>query len=101
MEVCCTQCLHNEECEEIFIGLLQAGGRAVVSEDSAESTAGPIDQTNIDAAVSANADFLAQFTAAGVCTYAYIGQFTSIASSAIPVLELTTATGVVIEGASL
>jgi MSHA pilin protein MshB len=90
----------NTECLEIFDYLLQVG-HPTVAEDTAESTSAAIDQTNID---NVSADFLAQFTAANTCTYAYLGQFSgtsAIADNDIPVIELNVSTGVVGRGTAL
>jgi MSHA pilin protein MshB len=84
------------ECQEIFIGLLQTG-RPVVAE-SGVGTSGAIVQTYIDTAVSASADFMAHFTGSTTCTFAYIGQFSNMATETIPTLALDTATGAVTEG---
>lgn len=88
----------NTECLEIFIGLLQEG-RPSVAEDTGESTAAAIDQANITAA--GNVDFLAQFTAANTCTYAYIGQFSTIATENVPIIEYNVSTGAVTQGTAL
>ena len=89
----------NTDCLEVFTGLLQEG-RPSVAEDTAETTsAAAIDQANITAAGSV--DFLSQWTATNVCTYAYIGQYTSIADNDIPVIEYDASTGAVTQGTAL
>lgn len=93
----------NTECVEIYNNLLQSG-RPLAVEDTGESTASAIDQANLTVAANAGAEVLAQFTAANVCTYAYIGQFSVLATADIPVLEFTLATasaGNVVRGTDL
>ncbi|GAB5499201.1 MAG: hypothetical protein PsegKO_15120 [Pseudohongiellaceae bacterium] len=82
----------NTECLEIFEGLLQEG-RPTANEDSAESTAATIDATNFG---NVTTDFLAQFTAANTCSYAYLGQdrvFGTVPGN--PVIDVNVSTGAV------
>ena len=89
----------NTDCLEIFTGLLQEG-RPTVAEDTAETTAAAaIDQANITAA--GDVDFLSQWTATNVCTYAYIGQYDTIASQDVPIITLDVSTGAVTQGTAL
>lgn len=91
----------NTECVEIFNNTLQAGAPAVAEDTAVTTTATAIAQTHIDTAVGLGADFLAQFTAADTCTYAYIAQFNNITNDSIPVLTYNVSTGTVAVGTAL
>ena len=92
----------NTDCLEIFTGLLQEG-RPTVAEDSTNVTtsATAITQTNIDAVATADPDFLSQWTAANVCTYAYIRQYDNIANEAVPIITFDVSSGAVTQGTAL
>ena len=86
--------LHSD-CSAIFTGLLQAGRPTI--EAPAGSTVGAITGAEVTAA-TAGIDFLAKETTANTCTFAYIGQFTSVAGDTIPTLQFDLTSGDITAG---
>jgi MSHA pilin protein MshB len=91
------------DCEDIYISLLQAGRPSV---DSAASTGSAINGAEVTIAAAAGVDILAKYTGSNECTYAYIAQFQSVTGDNIPDLVLTLVDGTfeagnVREGAAL
>lgn len=97
------------DCEAVYEGIMQVGGRPIMVSSEAVLTGGSAAdiETAIEGA-AANTDFIAISDDAddpGVCSYYYIGQYTSGESGgagkgpnrSIPVLQYNTATGVIVE----
>ncbi|MFN3162432.1 MAG: Tfp pilus assembly protein FimT/FimU [Pseudohongiellaceae bacterium] len=93
----------NQECADVFVGLLQEGRPSVFT--STEAVNAAINQTDVDAA--GGEDFIAKLidnTGPNVCGFAYIGQFSgtsAIADNAIPLLTYTGSTGAIVRGTDL
>jgi len=93
----------NQECADVFVGLLQEGRPSVFT--STEAVNAAINQTDVDAA--GGEDFIAKLTdnsGPNICSFAYIGQFsgtTAIADNDIPQITYNSTTGAVTIGTPL
>lgn len=90
----------NQECADVFVGLLQEGRPSIFT--STEAVDAAINQTDVDDA--AGFDFVAKLTDNAdpdICSYAYIAQFQTTGSSNIPQLVYNSSTGAVTVGTAL
>lgn len=78
------------DCEDIYISLLQAGRPSI---DSPATTDAAITGAEVTTAAASGVDILAKYTGSNECTYAYIAQFQSLAGDNIPNLVMTLSTG--------
>lgn len=86
----------NQDCADIYIGLLQEGRPGVIASTQAAGS----DWVAGDFAASGGADFYAKLVASRTCEYAYIGQYATTSdvpvTNLLPALEFDLTSGAVI-----
>lgn len=90
--------LHTE-CADIFQNVLQSGAPTIaVSGVTTDTGLTPeaIDQLDVDAVVALNGDYIAQLTAATICTFAYLQDDTTLGGGNVRGLVFNTATGILL-----